>query len=175
MITEDLSQDSDITSESIQRATEQKQAMQPYPNKLTEGNGLADERLAANTASSESATPTPPDRQNTDNIDNYSTKNQPLQNPPTLPPNTGDTDIDGFLATLKLHNKDLNACFDDAVAKSYLRTAITKKLRSERLDELKQLGFDKRLDNPIIYCGGDNPITLAERMAQLQVEEKHNG
>lgn len=36
------------------------------------------------------------------------------------------SELDEFLATVKIHNKDLNVCFSDAVAETWLKTLILK-------------------------------------------------
>ena len=58
-------------------------------------------------------------------------------NNPALPNEQGD-EIDAFLASMKLHHKDIAACFDDAVAKSHLKRLIQAREQAARIDQATQ-------------------------------------
>lgn len=63
-------------------------------------------------------------------------------------------------------------------AKSDAKQALLSLIAEERLDELNHLGFDKRLDDPIISCYNEElfgAITLDERKAQLQALSTKQG
>ncbi len=48
-------------------------------------------------------------------------------------------ELDEFLKTLKVHNKELHDCFNDAVAVQNLRALITKEKYKDSLGELEEL------------------------------------
>jgi hypothetical protein len=50
----------------------------------------------------------------------------------------GDDELDKFLATLNVHNKDLVYCFSDAVAVQHLKQLIARLMTEARIDALKQ-------------------------------------
>lgn len=55
-------------------------------------------------------------------------------------------DIYKFLSSLKIHNRDLDVCFDDAVANTNLKQLITRYGNSRelegRIDERKRVALD---------------------------------
>jgi len=62
-------------------------------------------------------------------------------------PDSPDAELDIFLATLKIHNKDLDVCFYDALAVRHLKQLMYKAL----LSQLRE-GAPKKYDN---YTGTD--------------------
>ena len=50
----------------------------------------------------------------------------------------------------------------------YSQKALDAAVTEARISELENTGFDKRLNDPILHCYGDNPITKAERLAELR-------
>jgi histidyl-tRNA synthetase len=65
----------------------------------------------------------------------------------TPKPNTTNSELDGFLKTLKVHNRDLDACFNDAVAVAHLEALIASKVEEARiqtaLDVITQFKQDR--------------------------------
>src|SRR5260221_13363638 len=65
---------------------------------------------------------------------------------------------------------DALEALDDEVqyAMQAIEALIVRKQKEARISEQNHLGFDKRLDNPILYCEGDRTISQDERLKQLR-------
>lgn len=61
------------------------------------------------------------------------------------------------------------------VYQSEAKQQLLSLIAEERLDELNHLGYDRRLDNPILSCYNEEDfgaITLEQRQAELQAQIK---
>jgi hypothetical protein len=56
-------------------------------------------------------------------------------------------------------------------AKKSLESYCTEQCRLARIDELKHLGFDKRLDDPTLYCDGERVMSILERINELDSQQ----
>lgn len=95
------------------------------------------------------------------------------------PPNTDpleaiDEILKDYIARLEQTNKGVEIIWhplDIANTRlsfqSLLQQEKKEAERLGRIDEQKNLGYDKRLDNPILWCGGSEPISQAERLKKL--------
>ena len=59
--------------------------------------------------------------------------------------NSTDKELQTFLKTLKVHNKDLDVCFNDALAVAHLENLIDRRVNNAvvaaRIDELNRLNL----------------------------------
>jgi formate-dependent nitrite reductase cytochrome c552 subunit len=79
------------------------------------------------------------------------------------------TDKHGNVARI-VKNEKLSSAMIDQIMRLILSDREKAQLDA-RIDEQNHLGFDKRLDNPILYCEGDKVISQDERLAQLRKEQ----
>lgn len=82
--------------------------------------------------------------------------------------NTGDGELDGFLKTLNIHNKDLDFCFGDAIAVGRLKFLIAQeanKAQQQLLNELmeqKQTCYDCIHDNENLETVDFIPLSVIQ-------------
>lgn len=73
-------------------------------------------------------------------------------------------EVDEFLDTLKVHNKDLDACFNDAVAVSHLKAAIHQLI--------EQAEKKARIAGIYTGWGAATQQEVDDRIAEIKAEKK---
>ena len=89
---------------------------------------------------------------------------------------TTDKQIDDFLSTLKIHNRNIDACFNDALAVAHLKTLLHQERERAVLSELEILRSKMRCFPPNgIYESSMFAVTvndIDERIAELRAKSR---